>query len=164
MNHQPGEEELLCERESLLCSAKTITIASGSEARTEVGVTPMLRHDGAIYIYPSLLAAHARALLESGQASFLIVEDESAAQNIWARRRISFQAQFEEVERGTARFDELCDRFARTHGPTMDMIRDFADFRLLRLLPESGVMVIGFASAFRLEGPDLAIGERLERS
>jgi len=46
----------------------------------------------------------------------------------------------------------------------MDLIRDFTDFHLLRLQPIGGVMVLGFARAYRLEGAELRVTAHLRAS
>ena len=46
----------------------------------------------------------------------------------------------------------------------MKLIRDFSDFHMLKLLPENGVMVLGFAKAYRLEGTSLDIVSHLRES
>jgi putative heme iron utilization protein len=46
----------------------------------------------------------------------------------------------------------------------MDLIRDFTDFHMLKLVPTSGVMVLGFATAYQLDGPGLDIAEHLRES
>ena len=93
-----------------------------------MGVTPFVRHDDATYIYPSRLSAHVRAILESGEGAFLFIEDENAAQNIWARKRIKINAKITEIDRKSKIFETVCDLFADQHGPTMSLIRDFTDF------------------------------------
>ena len=70
-----------------------------------------------------------------GQGQFLLIEDEQAAQNIWARVRLKFDADVDEIARQDALFAPLCDDFAAAHGPTMGVIRDFTDFHMLRLRP-----------------------------
>jgi len=46
----------------------------------------------------------------------------------------------------------------------MNLIRDFTDFHMLKLLPVSGVMVLGFAKAYQLEGPMLDVAAHLRES
>ena len=46
----------------------------------------------------------------------------------------------------------------------MGLIRDFTDFHLLRLHPTGGVMVLGFAKAYRLEGEALRVTAHLRAS
>ena len=100
----------------------------------------------------------------SHDAAFLVIEDEASAQNIWARKRIKFDAEITEIERKSDNFNAVCDVFAARHGPTMGLIRDFTDFHLLRLRPTGGVMVLGFAQAYRLAGSDLAVTAHLRQS
>ena len=150
------------ERDSLLAGARTVMIAApGDDAMPEMGVTPVIRIDGAFYIYPSHLSAHVRAMLVAGKAAFMVIEDESKAQNIWARKRLKFDSELIEIERNSDEFNSVCDVFADTHGPTMGLIRDFSDFHLLRLRPLGGVMVLGFAQAYRLSGEMLDVTEHL---
>ena len=103
-------------------------------------------------------------MLAAGKAAFLVIEDEASAQNIWARKRIKFDAEIIEIDRQSDHFNAVCDVFAARHGPTMGLIRDFTDFHLLRLRPTGGVMVLGFAQAYRLAGPDLAVTAHLRQS
>ena len=153
------------ERDTLLATAQTILMAvSGEDDIPEMGVTPLVWHNREMFIYPSRLSAHVRAMLASGRAAFLVIEDEGQAQNIWSRKRIKFDAEISEIERKTELFDMVCDGFATRHGPTMGLIRDFTDFHLLRLRPTGGVMVLGFAQAYRLGGPDLAVKSHLRQS
>ena len=150
------------ERDRLLAEARTVLMAApGEDAMPEMGVTPVVRMNGALYIYPSRLSAHVRAVLAAGKAALMVIEDESKAQNIWARKRLKFDAELVEIERNSDEFNEICDAFAATHGPTMGLSRDFSDFHLLRLRPFSGVMVLGFAQAYRLSGEALDVTEHL---
>ena len=76
------------ERDRLFAEARTVLMgAPGDDAMPEMGVTPVVRMNGALYIYPSRLSAHVRAVLAAGKAAFMVIEDESKAQNIWSRRR-----------------------------------------------------------------------------
>ena len=156
---------LEAERDSLMSAAQTLLMAAPGETDLpEMGVTPFVRHEEEIYIYPSRLSAHVRAVLEAGRGAFLVIEDEASAQNIWARRRIKFNADIIEIKRKTEIFETVCDLFVDHHGPTMGLIRDFSDFHLLRLQPTDGVMVLGFAKAYRLAGSALSVNEHLRSS
>lgn len=156
---------LEAERDSLLKQARTVLMAAtGQGEMPEMGVTPLVWHDGGMFIYPSRLSAHVRAMLQAGKAAFLVIEDEGSAQNIWSRKRIKFDAQISEIKREKSIFNAVCDGFAARHGPTMGLIRDFTDFHLLRLHPTGGVMVLGFAQAYQLAGPDLAVTAHLRQN
>ena len=153
------------ERDRLLGQARTVLMAApGDDAMPEMGVTPVVRMNGALYIYPSKLSAHVCAVLAAGKAAFMVVEDESKAQNIWARKRLKFDSEVVEIERNSDEFNAVCDVFADTHGPTIGLIRDFSDFHLLRLQPSGGMMVLGFAQAYRLSGQALDVTEHMRSS
>ena len=152
------------QRDRLLAQKTILLTARGESDQPEMGVTPFIRHGDALFIYPSRLSAHVRAVLARGQGQFLLIEDEQAAQNIWARVRLKFDADIDEIARQDALFAPLCDAFAVAHGPTMGLIRDFTDFHMLRLRPRSGVLVTGFARAYRVEGADFTITEHLKNS
>ena len=156
---------LSVERDKLLAGARTVLMAApGDDAVPEMGVTPLVRMNGAFYIYPSSLSAHVRAVLAAGKAAFMVIEDESKARNIWARKRLKFESELVEIERDKNEFNAVCDVFADTHGPTMGLIRNFSDFHLLRLQPSGGMMVLGFAQAYRLSGQALDVTEHMRSS
>ena len=152
------------QRDRLLAQKTILLTARGEFDQPEMGVTPFIQHGDALFIYPSRLSAHVRAVLARGQGQFLLIEDEQAAQNIWARVRLKFDADIDEIARQDTLFAPLCDAFAVAHGPTMGVIRDFTDFHMLRLRPRSGVLVTGFARAYRVEGADFTITEHLKNS
>ena len=90
------------QRDRILESARTLIIGSAPESGSlsqlpELGVTPAIRYDGHFLIYPSRLSAHVRAMIETGMAQFLAIEDEAKAQNIWSRKRIKFTAKIIEI-------------------------------------------------------------------
>tara|TARA_B100001093_G_scaffold277557_1_gene265277 strand:+ start:518 stop:1069 length:552 start_codon:yes stop_codon:yes gene_type:complete len=161
--------DLSAQRDRVLESVRTLIIGatpeSGSTSQLpDLGVTPAVRHDGHFFIYPSRLSAHVRAMIDTGMAQFLAIEDEAKAQNIWARKRIKFSAEITEIYRQNDQFSVISDIFVSQHGPTMNLIRDFTDFHMLKLLPVSGVMVLGFAKAYQLEGLMLDIAAYLRES
>ena len=164
----PDKTELSDQRDLVLAAAQTLIIGAPPEAEEaslpEMGVTPSIHDEGFFYIYPSRLSAHVRSMLEVKHAQFLVIEDEATARNIWARKRIRFTANLVEIERKSDEFDRLSTLFAARHGPTMDLIRDFNDFHMLKLVPTSGIMVLGFANAYKLDGPGLDIVEHLRES
>lgn len=156
--------ELSAARDRLLGSGTILIAANTQDGSPEMGVTPFVRYEGAFYIYPSHLASHVRAMLDRGTAQFMVIEDEATAQNIWARHRLKFTARIDDVPRDQDLFNALCRRFRASHGPTIDVIRDFSDFHMLRLRPVKGVMILGFAKAFELRGPTLEIVAHLKKS
>ena len=150
----------------LLGEAQTILISVPGEEHgmAELGVSPFIQKDGHIYIYASRLSAHIRQLLGQSKAVFMMVADEARSQNIWARHRLKFTAHIAEVPREDKRFIDACDAIGAAHGPVMDLIRDFTDFHLFEITPDTGVFVRGFGAAFAVSGPDFTVGDKLQSS
>lgn len=161
-------KNVLKKRDRLLASAQTLGISvlvdEDSRLFADVGHAPFVRKQECFYIYSSHLSAHVRALVNGAEAQFFLIEDESVAQNIWARVRMKFSAEVSELSRDDPQFSELCDDIAEAHGPVMEMIRNFTDFHLFKIKPEQGVLVTGFAQAFSITGPMFELTEHLSKS
>ena len=161
-------KNVLKKRDKLLASAQTLGISvlvdEDSRLFADVGHAPFVRKQECFYIYSSHLSAHVRALVNGAEAQFFLIEDESVAQNIWARVRMKFSAEVSELSRDDPQFSELCDDIAEAHGPVMEMIRNFTDFHLFKIKPEQGVLVTGFAQAFSITGPMFELTEHLSKS
>ena len=150
-------------KNELLANAQTLMISTSSEDGSDIewGVAPFVRLNGMFYIYVSELGAHVRAILKGHSVLFSIIEDESVAQNIWARIRLKFQGKLTKIERGNEQFIKVCKNFSEVHGPVMSLIKDFSDFHLIEIEPVKGTVVTGFGSAFNLSGINLELTERL---
>ena len=142
---------------AFLGSFKTLQMATASAAgEPEASYAPFVRTgDNAFYICVSDLSRHTGHLAATGRASVLIVEDESAAAQLFARRRLVFECDAEQVERGTERWHTMMDLFERKFGEVIGLIRPLADFRMFALSPRRGVFVKGFGQAYRIAGPAL---------
>lgn len=160
-------------RDRLLREARTLgifAIVSNAEEITPLsshiaaGQSPFIRQNGRFFCFASELSAHVRVLCAGGNARFQLIEDETRAQNIWARVRLNFSADVREVERNEERFDILCDEIGKTHGPVMAIIKPFTDFHLFEITPIHGVLVTGFASAYDVTGRYFELADLLSSS
>ena len=97
------------------------------------------------------------------RASFIVTLDEANTVNIWARHRLKFSGAVAEVPRDATDFSGLCDEFTAVHGNTMPLIKNFTDFHMLRITPDNGVLVLGFARAFLVKGASFDIVAHLSR-
>ncbi len=119
---------------------------------------------GVFYIYVSALSQHTRDLERDPRVGVLLIEDEGQAQNIFARRRLSFDCEAALIARQAPQWDRILERFQARFGKLVATLRGLADFRLYRLTAGSGGYVRGFGQAFSLQGPDLDEIRRLGRS
>ena len=156
-------DSILVARDNLLAQ-KSLTVAVLDESAVpDMGVSPFIRRDDGLFIYTSHLASHVQALLAQKRASFIITLDEVDTVNIWARHRLKFSGTVSEVARNDRDFSGLCDSFTGAHGNTMPLIKNFTDFHMLRITPENGVLVLGFAKAFLVKGASFDIMAHLSR-
>ena len=144
--------ETVEEATALLRSFRTLQMATASAAgEPEASYAPFVRTgDNAFYICVSDLSRHTGHLAATGRASVLIVEDESASPQLFARRRLVFECEAEPVERGTERWHAIMAVFERKFGEVITLIRPLADFRTFALHPRRGVFVKGFGQAHRI--------------
>ena len=111
--------------------------------------------DNAFYVNLSALSTHTDNLLATPLASVMFLQAEDDSKQLFARKRLGFDADAELVARDSARWCQVMDLFADKFGDIIDLIRPLQDFKLFRLQPRSGVYVRGFAQAYPIEGPAL---------
>ena len=121
----------------------------------EASYAPFVRIGRSFFVYVSELSQHTVNLAENPRASLLLIENEDAARNLFARRRATYQCHCHEVARGSDLFELTMDDFQAQFGDFIGLLRNLGDFHLYRLTPYSGTYVAGFAWAFRFAGDDL---------
>jgi len=153
-------------RNALLQTARTLLVSvTGDDGIPDMGSSPFLRDEaGCFYIYTSELSGHVKALIAGNEARFMLIADEDASQNIWARVRVKFTAHRDIIKRGSEAFHAIADKMEPEFGPTMGLIRQFSDFHMVKITPITGVIVTGFASAFVVTGPEFTIGAQVKNA
>lgn len=140
------------EARRLLAGLRSLQLATTApDGVPEASYAPFLLDDGAFHVQLSTLAAHTERLTNAGGTGILLIEDEAAAEEIFARRRLTFTCTAEIVPRGSAEWIRLSDRFEEKFGAPAALIRPLTDFRLFALRPGSGLFVRGFGQAFRID-------------
>ena len=147
-----------------LLQLRTLYLAINCAGKVpEMGVSPFIRRADGLYIYTSHLSPHVRDLINQRMATCMLCADEGVSQNIWARNRLKFSVEAVVIARNDVNFDGLCVDFTSAHGPTMDLIRNFTDFHMIRLIPLKGVLVLGFAKAFTVSGTNFDITAHISK-
>ena len=125
----------------------------GNNGRPESSYAPfVVDKNNQFYIYISALARHTKNLLHDSRVGIMFIEPEEQAENIFARKRLTFDCDTEIVVRESQdwmRIMSLFDDFARD---LMQTLRMLADFQLSRLKPNSGLFVKGFGKAYEISG------------
>lgn len=104
------------------------------------------------YIFTSRLAAHTANLQRTGQASVMLIEDEAAITQIFARQRVTFQCQASLIPRDNQEGQAALADYEARFGKMVGLLKSLPDFQLFKLQPQSGSLVTGFAQAYALSG------------
>lgn len=141
----------------------------GDNGDPHSGYTPFIfdshaDSDHHIIIFVSQLALHTRDLLSTGKVSAMLIADESASEQIFARTRLSYQCQAQVIPSDDSRYEALLDAMQDSHGKMIGLLRSLPDFVLFRLKPSHGQFVMGFGQAFKLTGAKLEQFEHSRRA
>ncbi len=154
---QPRSAEIESEARALLGRVRTLVLATvTADGEPHASYAPFVEEAGALHVYVSALSPHTANLLGRRRASVLLVEDEAASPQPFARTRLSLECAVEPLDAGSGPGSRILDAFEARFGNVMELIRPLPDFRLLRLAPERGTFVRGFGQAYAFEGPALA--------
>jgi len=108
---------------------------------------PFVKLDGKYYISVSANMPHFTNMVETKKAHIMIIEDESNAGHIYARKRLYFSADCE-VEKDEEKIFKLFD--AR-YGDKLSFLREMKDFQIIKFTPKERSLVLGFGAAFKMD-------------
>ncbi len=111
--------------------------------------------DKNIYIYVSGLATHTQNVQNHPFVSVLFIDDEVKTNQIFARRRLSFDCTANLIERETEKWQQIVDKFQLRFGELISTLRSLPDFRILQLTPKTGRFVIGFGAAYNISNDNI---------
>jgi putative heme iron utilization protein len=145
-----GDETCALQARRLLRSARSGCLATSAAGQPYASlVTPACMADGSILLLLSQLAEHTRHLMADPRCS-LMVSGTVASANPQTTPRVTVTGVAEVVVEPV-----LKARFLAVH-PYASLYADFGDFATWRIKPAAGLLVGGFARAFRLKPTDLA--------
>ena len=125
----------------------------GKNGRPESSYAPfVVDQNNNFYIYVSARARHNGNLLKDSRAGILAVGGDAAGEDIFARKRVTFECDTEAVERETDDWQEIMLLFDPLATELMEILRRLPDFQLMRLRPKSGLFVKGFGKAYEISG------------
>ena len=107
------------------------------------------------YIYISRLSKHTNNLLNNSPVSMMIINDESKTEHIFGRKRLTMNAVSTEIKRDTEEWNNKMDLMEKKFGESITYLKNLTDFHLFKLDPQDGLLVHGFARAFKLSGSNL---------
>ena len=110
--------------------------------------------DGSVLLHLSRLASHTRNLERNARASLAISQPEQPQQNPQELARVTLFGTIQFIERDTPEY-RIAQQSYIARLPEAEMLFNFADFFLMRLVPERARWVGGFAQARTLDGERL---------
>lgn len=150
------QNRLLPEIQEFRDLQKTLQLGTvDKEGKPHTSYAPFAFSEQGYYILVSDLATHGQNLKFTKAVSIMMIEDESAARSIFARRRLSFDTQAQWIERESPHWDRAIETLRSRLGETIDNLSQLGDFNLYRLNPLIGRYVKGFGQAFDVTGEDM---------
>lgn len=102
------------------------------------------------YVYVSAHVQHSANMVETQKASVLLIDDESASANVFARKRFYAPAKAEKFSENDTRTEKIDALFEKKFGNKAKMVITMEDFRIYKLTPHDASLVLGFGAAFRV--------------
>lgn len=139
-------------RDSRLC----LQLASiDAEGFPHASYAPFVYRDLCYYILISDLAIHGQNLKQCNKVGIIMLDDEATAKDVFARRRLTYTAQAESVERESDTWQAVLDVMHARAGETSKTLSGLLDFTLYCLRPLSGRYVKGFGKAYVIDADEL---------
>ncbi|WP_070972071.1 heme utilization protein HutZ [Vibrio sonorensis] len=143
---------------------KTIQLATVDEdGRPNVSYAPFVQNQNGFFVLISELARHARNLQINPYASIMLIEDEDTAKQLFARKRLTFDAVATIVERDTEQWHTTIGQMRDRFGDIIDGLSQLEDFILFNFSAERGLFVKGFGQAYQVSGDDMVDFIHLEQ-
>ncbi|MCF7484421.1 MULTISPECIES: heme utilization protein HutZ [Vibrio] len=135
---------------------RTLQLATvDEEGRPNVSYAPFVQNQEGYFVLISDIARHARNLKANPQVSLMMIEDEESSKQLYARKRLTFDAQASVVERETVLWTQVIGQMQERFGEVIDGLSQLQDFSLFNLKAENGLFVKGFGQAYQVSGDDL---------
>lgn len=116
---------------------------------------PFVQNQEGYFVLISKIARHARNLLENPHVSLMMIEDEESAKQLFARKRLTFDAVAKVVERDSELWHQVIAQMEARFGEIVSGLSQLEDFVLFNLKAEQGLFVKGFGQAYQVSGDDL---------
>ena len=108
-----------------------------------------------LYFFLSGLTQHTNNLENNGKVSILFLEPESEAKEIFARKRLTYEATSTLLERDSKDWNLTCTLFKERFGNIISQFQSMPDFRIFKAVPSKGRFVFGFGAAYDVTGKNL---------
>lgn len=142
---------------------RTLQLATVDEnGRPNVSYAPYVQNQDGYFVLISEIARHARNLQVNPSVSIMMIEDEGDSKQLFARKRLTFDAIASVVERDSKQWNLVIAQMKERFGEIIDSLSQLQDFVLFNLKAEQGLFVKGFGQAYQVSGDDLVDFVHLE--
>ncbi|MCZ4292757.1 heme utilization protein HutZ [Vibrio sinaloensis] len=142
---------------------RTLQLATVDEnGRPNVSYAPYVQNQDGYFVLISEIARHARNLQVNPSVSIMMIEDEGDSKQLFARKRLTFDAVASVVERDSKQWNLVITQMKERFGEIIDGLSQLQDFVLFNLKAEQGLFVKGFGQAYQVSGDDLVDFVHLE--
>lgn len=124
-----------------------IISTTSSENDPLTNYAPFVKIGEDYYVSVSQNLPHFTNMAQTKKAHILIIEDESTADHIYARKRLYFSASCE-VEEDSEKIFKLFDE---RYGDKLSFLRTMKDFKVIKISPEERSLVLGFGAAYKMD-------------
>jgi putative heme iron utilization protein len=142
-----SDEEIIQEFKDFDKDKYSLVISTTSSANEPLtNYAPFVKIDEDYFVSVSRNLPHYVNMIETKKAHILIIEDESTAEHIYARKRLYFSASCE-LEEDSEKIFKLFD--AR-YGDKLSFLRTMKDFKIIKITPKEKSLVLGFGAAYKM--------------
>lgn len=143
---------------------RTLQLATVDEnGRPNVSYAPYVQNQDGYFVLISEIARHARNLQVNPSVSIMMIEDEGSSKQLFARKRLTFDAVASVVQRDSEQWNLVIAQMQARFGEIIDGLSQLQDFVLFNLKAEQGLFVKGFGQAYQVSGDDLVDFVHLEQ-
>lgn len=135
---------------------RTLQLATVDDnGRPNVSYAPYVQNQAGYFVLISELARHARNLQLNPQVSIMMIEDEGSSKQLFARKRLTFDAVATVVPRDSQQWSQVITQMQQRFGEIIEGLSQLEDFVLFNLKADQGLFVKGFGQAYQVSGDDL---------
>lgn len=143
---------------------RTLQLATVDEnGRPNVSYAPYVQNQDGYFVLISEIARHARNLQVNPNVSIMMIEDEGSSKQLFARKRLTFDAVASVVPRDSQHWQQVIAQMQGRFGEIIEGLSQLEDFVLFNLKAEKGLFVKGFGQAYQVSGNDLVDFVHLEQ-
>ncbi|MBA5760973.1 heme utilization protein HutZ [Vibrio sp. 404] len=125
------------------------------QGQPNVSYAPFVQNQHGYFVLISELARHTQNLLTTPNVSLMMVEDEAASSQLYARVRLTFDATAHKVERDSRLWQQVISQMEERHGDIVSGLIQLQDFILFHFLPQKGLFVKGFGQAYPVSAENM---------